>query len=65
MAIGIGFASDEYEEKSVEDYYEEELNDAPIGAGGFVKDICYEKAVKRYLESKKDKTTQTREQGFI
>ena len=65
MAIGIGFASDEYEEKSVEDYYEEELGDAPIGAGGFIKDICYEKAVERYLESKKDKVPQTREQGFI
>ena len=28
MAIGIGFARDEYDEKSIEDYYEEELNDA-------------------------------------
>lgn len=65
MAIGVGFAKDECEEKSIEDYYEEELNDAPIGAGGFVKDICYEKAIERYLESKKDKTSQTREQGFI
>ena len=65
MAIGVGFANDEYEEKSVENYYEEELNDAPIGAGGFVKDICYEKAIERYLESKKDKAFQTREQGFI
>lgn len=34
MAIGIGFANDEYNEKSIKDYYEEELNDAPIGAGG-------------------------------
>lgn len=65
MAIGVGFANDEYEEKSIEDYYEEELNDAPIGAGGFVKDICYERAIERYLENKKDKTFQTREQGFI
>lgn len=65
MAIGVGFASDEYEEKSVEDYYEEELDDAPIGAGGFVKDICYERAIERYLEGKKDKASQTREQGFI
>jgi hypothetical protein len=48
MAIGVGFANDEYDEKSIEDYYEEELNDAPIGAGGFVKDICYEKAIERY-----------------
>ena len=65
MAIGIGFENDEYNEKSIEDYYEEELNDAPIGAGGFVRDICYERAVERYLEGKKDKATQTREQGFI
>ena len=35
MAIGVGFASDEYE-KSAEDYYTEELYDAPMGAGGFV-----------------------------
>ena len=48
MAIGVGFANDEYDEKSVEDYYEEELTDAPIGAGGFVRDICYERAVARY-----------------
>ena len=62
MAIGIGFASDEYEEKSIEDYYEEELYDAPIGAGGFVKDICYERAVERYNTNRK---TEEREQGFI
>lgn len=55
MAIGIGFAHDEYDEKSIEDYYEEELNDAPIGAGGFVKDICYEKAVERYLKTKRER----------
>ena len=48
MAIGVGFANDEYDEKSIDDYYEEELADAPIGAGGFVKDICYERAVERY-----------------
>lgn len=65
MAIGVGFANDEYDEKSIEDYYEEELNDAPIGAGGFVKDICYERAIERYLEDKKRKASQTREQGFI
>lgn len=65
MAIGIGFANEEYEEKSIDDYYEEELNDAPIGAGGFVKDICYEKAIERYLENKKNKASKTREQGFI
>ena len=65
MAIGVGFASDEYEEKSIEDYYEEELAYAPIGVGGFVRDICYERAVERYLESKKDRASQTREQGFI
>lgn len=62
MAIGLGFANDEYDEKSIEDYYEEELNDAPIGAGGFVRDICYERACERYLENKKDRS---REQGFI
>ena len=50
MAIGVSFANDEYDEKSIEDYYEEELNDAPIGAGGFVTDICYEKAIERYFE---------------
>ena len=50
MAIGIGFANDEYNDNNstIEDYYYEELNDAPIGAGGFVKDICYERAVERY-----------------
>ena len=47
MAIGVGFAN-EYDEKSVEDYYEEELADAHVGAGGFVTDICYEKAIERY-----------------
>jgi hypothetical protein len=62
MAIGIGFDNDE---KSIEDYYEEELNDAPIGAGGFVRDVCYEKAIERYLADKKDKTSQSREQGFV
>ena len=55
MAIGIGFARDEYDEKSIEDYYREELDDAPIGAGGFVKDICYEKAIERYLKAKKER----------
>ena len=55
MAIGIGFANDEYDEKSVEDYYEEELSDAPVGVGGFVKDICYEKAVERYVEDKRER----------
>ena len=55
MTIGIGFARDEYDEKSIEDYYEEELNDAPIGAGGFVKDICYEKAVEQYLKAKRER----------
>lgn len=48
MAIGVGFANDEYDEKSIEDYYEEELSDAPVGAGGFVSDICYERAIERY-----------------
>ena len=33
--------------KFVEDYYEEELADAPIGVG-FVADICYERAIERY-----------------
>ena len=65
MAIGIGFAHDEHNEKSIEDYYKEELNDAPIGAGGFVKDICYERAHERYLKDKKERDSQTREQGFI
>lgn len=47
MAFGVGFANDEHDEKSVEDYYEEELADASIGAG-FVADLCYEKAIERY-----------------
>lgn len=47
MAIGVGFANDEYDEKSIEDYYKEELNDASIGAG-FISDICYERAIERY-----------------
>ena len=61
MAIGVGFANDEYE-KSLEDYYEEELNDAPIGAGGFVRDVCYERAVERYNVNRK---IEEKEQGFI
>lgn len=65
MAIGIGFVNDEYNERSIKDYYEEELNDAPIDAGGFVRDICYERAIERYLKDKKDKASQTKEQGFI
>ena len=65
MAIGISFVNDKYNEKSIKDYYEEELNDAPIGAGGFVRDICYERAIERYLKDKKDKASQTKEQGFI
>ena len=51
MAIGVGFANDEYYEKSIEDYYEEELADAPIGASGFVADICYERAIERYIDN--------------
>ena len=61
MAIGVGFANDEYE-KSVEDYYAEELYDSPMGAGGFVKDICYERAVERYNA---DHQMEEKEQGFI
>lgn len=61
MAIGIGFANDEYE-KSFEDYYAEELYDSPIGAGGFARDICYERAMKRYELSRRP---EEREQGFI
>lgn len=61
MTIGIGFANDEYE-KSLEDYYAEELYDSPIGAGGFAKDVCYERAVERY---KTDHQPEEREQGFI
>lgn len=63
MAIGIGFANDEYE-KSIDDFYQEELDDAPIGAGGFVKDICYERAVEHY-KSQYGKDKDTKEQGFI
>ena len=59
MAIGIGFANDE---RTLEDYYQEELYDAPIGAGGFVKDICYERALERYQA---DRQPEEREQGFI
>ena len=62
MAIGIGFANDEYYEKTIENYYQEELWDAPVGAGGFVKDICYERAVERY---EADHKPEEREQGFI
>lgn len=61
MAIGVGFANDEYE-KSVEDYYAEELYDSPMGAGGFVKDICYERAVER---CNADHQMGEKEQGFI
>ena len=63
MAIGIGFANEEYE-KSIDDFYQEELDDAPIGAGGFVKDICYERAIERY-KSQYDKDKDSKEQGFI
>ena len=65
MTIGIGFANDEYNEKTVEDYYKEELDDAPIGIGGFVRDVCYEKAIERYFKDKKERASQTKEQGFI
>ena len=61
MAIGVGFTNDEYG-TSFEDYYREELYDAPIGAGGFVKDICYERALERY---KADNQPEEKEQGFI
>lgn len=60
MSVGVGFANDEYDEKSVEDYYEEELADAPVGAGGFVADICYEKAVERYKLNKEKKLNMVR-----
>ncbi len=59
MAIGVGFANDE---KTLEDYYEEELWDCPIGAGGFAKDIAYERAVARYNAAQGQ---DEREQGFI
>ena len=62
MAIGIGFANDEYYTETVEDYYQEEINDAPIGAGGFVKDICYERAVEKY---EREHRLKERQQGFI
>lgn len=62
MAIGIGFANDEYYTKTVEDYYQEEINDAPVGAGGFVKDICYERAVEKY---ERDHRSEEKQQGFI
>ena len=62
MAIGIGFANDEYHEKSLDDYYREELYDAPMGAGGFVRDICYERAVEKY---ERDHRSEERQQGFI
>jgi hypothetical protein len=61
MAIGVGFANDEYG-YSFEDYYQAELDDAPIGAGGFVKDICYERALEKYNA---DHQSEEREQGFI
>ena len=60
MAIGIGFANDEY--KTVEDFYYEELNDAPVGAGGFVRDICYERAIERYNA---EHQTEEKTEGFI
>ena len=61
MAIGIGFANDEYD-NDFESYYQAELDDAPIGAGGFVKDICYERALERYNA---DHQPEEKEQGFI
>lgn len=61
MAIGIGFAN-EYDEGTFEDFYREELEDSPIGIGGFVSDICYERAKKRYELNQQSKE---REQGFI
>ena len=62
MAIGIGFARDEYNDDSFEAYYQAELDDAPIGAGGFVKDICYERALEKYNAAHQP---EEREQGFI
>ena len=64
MAIGVGFANDEYDEKSIDDYYEEELSDAPVGVG-FVSDICYERAIERYFENKKDKTPKRRNRRTV
>lgn len=61
MAIGVGFANDEYD-NDFESYYQAELYDAPIGAGGFVKDICYEKALERYYA---DHQPKEKEEGFI
>ena len=62
MAIGIGFANDEYHTKTIEDYYQEELSDIPVGAPGFAKDICYERAVEKY---ERDRRPEERQQGFI
>ena len=61
MAIGVGFVKEECG-ISFEDYYQAELADSPIGAGGFVKDICYEKTVERYQI---EHQSEEKEQGFI
>lgn len=47
-----------------ENIYQAELEDAPIGAGGFVKDICYEHAIEKYNQLKNEKYEE-KEQGFI
>ncbi len=62
MAIGVGFANDEYDEKSIEDYYEEELADAPMGPG-FVSDICYKRAIERYEADHTETKTATKRLG--
>lgn len=49
-----------------EQIYQEELLDAPIGAGGFVKDICCERAIERYNALKQqDLQNWEKEQRFI
>lgn len=51
-----------HEDETIEEIYERNLEDAPIGAGGFVKDICWERAVEEWANSVKE---EERKQGFV
>ena len=62
----MSFIFHDIDEIDFEALYQAELMDAPLGAGGFVKDICYERAIERYNALKQqDLENREKEQGFI
>lgn len=60
----MSFIFHDIDEIDFEALYQAELMDAPIGAGGFVKDVCYDRAIEKYNKLKEEKYEE-REQGFI